>query len=144
MKDIKDVKKWIKENPINIKDKEKKMYKEILKLKKILEDENIPFEWEAPHFDGYHLLYPEKENPVCSVIEFDGSYGGHYDLLEIMGLMTDAEIFKEQDDVLGWLTAENVFNRIKKTLGYGTKGKIENENRCNSRNYKMAKWRIDT
>lgn len=31
-----------------------------------------------------------------------------------MGLMTDAEIFKEQDDVLGWLTAENVFNRIKK------------------------------
>ncbi|UTC82711.1 hypothetical protein [Treponema denticola] len=114
MKDIKDVKKWIKENPINIKDKEKKMYKEIFKLKKMLEDEKIPFEWEAPHFDGYHLLYPEKENFVCSVIEFDGSYGGHHDLLEIMGLMTDAEIVKEQDDVLGWLTAENVFNRIKK------------------------------
>ena len=48
---------------------------------------------------------------VCSVIY---GYGSEKGLLEISGLMTDEEYEKENDSVLGYLTAENVFARIKK------------------------------
>lgn len=89
------------------------MYTEILKLKEMLEQAKIPFEWDDKHFDGYHLIYAVEDEQVCSVIEFFGSYGASRDLLEIMGLMTEEEQRKTGDEVLGNLTAENVFNRIK-------------------------------
>lgn len=81
-------------------------YNQILVLKKKLECEGIPFDFEEM-FGGYHILYPNKEDVVCSVIEHDGSYGNDADLLEIMGLTAD-------EDVEGYLTAEDVFNRIAK------------------------------
>lgn len=91
------------------------MYKEILRLKKMLEEAKIPFWWKEKHFDGHQIEYPYKGNEkcICSVIEFEYSYGSKEDLLEIMGLTTEKEEQKEDDDVLGYLTAENVFNRIK-------------------------------
>ena len=89
------------------------MYTEILKLKKMLEKVNIPFEWDENHFDGFHLIYSSEGKTICSVVEFNGSYGACCDLLEIMGLMTEEEKQETEDDVLGWLTAEDVFNRIK-------------------------------
>ena len=49
-----------------------------------------------------------------SVIEHEFSYGNEKDLLEISGLMTEKEEKETQDTVLGYLTAENVFERIKK------------------------------
>jgi len=88
------------------------MYKEIFKLKEMLENESIPFEF-GPMNGGYHISYPEKyPDCICSVIEHDGSYGRYEDLLEILGLQTDEEL--KDYDVLGCVTAENVFTRIKK------------------------------
>lgn len=55
-----------------------------------------------------HLLYPSYAGHVCSVIQGYGTYGGNQNLLEIFGLTgTD-------NDVEGWLSAAEVFGRIKK------------------------------
>ena len=89
------------------------MYTEILKLKEMLGRAKIPFVWDSKHFDGFHLIYSIDGETVCSVVEFTGSYGASRDLLEIMGLMTEEEEQKTGDNVLGWLTAEDVFKRIK-------------------------------
>lgn len=90
-------------------------YTEILRLKTMLEKAHIPFFWKEKHFDGHLIAYPDKgERCVCSVVEFNGSYGASGDLLEIMGLMTEKEKQETEDDVLGWLTAEDVFSRIQK------------------------------
>ena len=86
-------------------------YNEILRLKEMLEKAEIPFEFNE-YMGGYHLCYPNKKIKECSVIEHDGSYGREQDLLEIMGLLTDKEL--QNDDVVGFLSAENVFERIKK------------------------------
>ena len=86
---------------------------EILSLKGMLEKAKIPFVF-SKVFGGYHIEYPSNTGRVCSVIEHDYSYGREKDLLEIMGLLTKKEMNREQDDVLGYLTAENVFQRIEK------------------------------
>lgn len=91
-------------------------YKEIFRLKEMLEKAKIPFEFRNI-FNGYQICYPEANKKkedckcVCSVIEHDGSYGHEKDMLEIMGLLTDEEA--KNDSVLGWLTAEDVFMRIE-------------------------------
>ena len=88
-------------------------YNEIFKLKSMLEENHIPFEW-VEHKDfrnGYQICYPGKgEKYVCSVIEHSFSYGSQKDLLEIQGLLTEKE--EECDSVVGNLTADNVFQRI--------------------------------
>ena len=86
-------------------------YKEILRLKNMLEKAKIPFEF-SELFGGYHITYPINKFRICSVIEHDYSYGNAQDLLEIKGLLTQKE--KKYDDVLGYCSAEEVFNRIKK------------------------------
>lgn len=88
---------------------------EIKRLKEMLEEAGIPFEYtEDLQSERYHLCYPVNliGERVCSVIQSEYSYGGKDNLLEIMGLLTDAE--REKDDVVGWLTAEEVFSRIWK------------------------------
>lgn len=75
----------------------------------MLENANIPHE-SYEYFNGINIAYPNKSNCVCSVIEHDGSYGRHVDKIEISGLLTKEE--SEYDSVAGWLTAEDVFNRI--------------------------------
>jgi len=85
-------------------------YQEILRLAEMLKKENIPFEL-STHFGGWHIQYPCEKERVCSAVENDGSYGRNNDTIEIMGLLTEEE--SEQDSVTGWLTAEDVFNRIK-------------------------------
>lgn len=92
----------------------KTKYREILKLKDMLEMAGIPFHFSKSN-GGFHICYPKEGFfRVCSVIEHDYSYGHEKDLLEIMGLMTRKEKRKTQDDVLGYLTACNVYQRIKK------------------------------
>lgn len=92
----------------------KTKYREILKLKDMLEMAGIPFHFSKSN-GGFHICYPKEGFfRVCSVIEHDYSYGHENDLLEIMGLMTRKEMIKNQDDVLGYLTANNVYQRIKK------------------------------
>ncbi len=88
-------------------------YNEIFKLKSMLEENHIPFEW-IEHKDfrnGYQICYPEKaEKCVCSVIEHSFSYGNEKDLLEIQGLLTAEE--EDCDSVVGFLSADDVFQRI--------------------------------
>lgn len=101
-----------------------KKYKEIFKLKQMLKDAHIPYEfYELPgieemrkimpdYYEHWHLNYPDREHCIISVIEGLGTYGEEADKLEIMGGLTDKEA--EHDAVIGWLTAEEVFDRIKK------------------------------
>ena len=95
----------------------KEKYNEILRLRDMLEKTEIPFVWKEhkDYRNGYQILYPvDGVQNICSVIEHAFSYGNEKDLLEIQGLMTKEEEKKQHDTVLGFLTAENVFKRIKK------------------------------
>lgn len=97
-------------------------YTEIFKLKEMLEKANIPFYWrdetcifEYIGEEKYQIEYPRAYHNgerACSIIQGYGTYGAEQNLLEIMGLLTPEEA--EQDSVCGWLTADNVFERIKK------------------------------
>ena len=88
-------------------------YQEILKLDRMLTDASIPHTLDRL-FDGWQVCYPTREQPelVMDAIEHCGSYGNDEDKLEIMGLLTPDE--EEHDYVLGYLTAEDVFERIRK------------------------------
>jgi len=94
----------------------KTQYKEIHKLKKMLEDADIPFDWIegwgygaeerkllsviAPDLiDRYQICYPEgsfnnDEKRWISVIEGFGTYGSEQDKLEIMGGLTPMERYE--------------------------------------------------
>ncbi len=102
-------------------------YKEIFKLKVMLDKENIPYEFlDRSYIDYYKhdIQYPfyqiivyepiEYEEPIrlISVIQGHGSYGENLDLLEIRGCLTNKE--EKEDSVKGYLTAKEVFKRIKK------------------------------
>lgn len=81
----------------------------LIECLKILE---IPHEVLPQSFtDSLQVWYPNKKESVMDVICHNYSYGGKEGLLEIMGLLTPEE---EQDDVVGYLTAENVLSRIIK------------------------------
>ena len=89
-------------------------YQEIIKLDKMLIEANIPHTTKRL-FDGWQVCYPvdvHKPDCVMDAIEHFGSYGHERDELEIMGLLTPKE--EEDDSVLGCLTAEDVFERIRK------------------------------
>ena len=93
--------------------KDNEEYKEIFKLKEMLEKANIPFVFKElnDYRNGYQILYPVSGiERKCSVIEHIYSYGQEKDLLEIMGLLTEEEA--ECDGVVDYLSAENVFHRI--------------------------------
>lgn len=95
-------------------------YKEIFKLHQRLEATGIPHtfvnDFEGQPFEKiglcrYHIFYPSKANVICSVIEGYGTYGSEDDLLEIRGLLAPEE--GKEGDVMGWLTAGNVYQRIQ-------------------------------
>lgn len=108
--------------------KTKYEFKEIFKLKDMLDKTNIKykftdriFKMDDKEYTDYHLeLFDEDGFRYLSVIQSFGSYGREEDLLEISGLLTPEE--DEQDSVVGYLTAENVFERIKRKVGsnYGS------------------------
>ena len=118
-------------------------YKEIFKLKEMLEKDEIPyifidrfeedrklmknneylkdkeyyqillfndFREVMEHYNTYKVFDNEKR--IISIVQGYGTYGEEDDLLEIMGLLTEEE--EKIDDVTGYLTAEDVFNRIIK------------------------------
>lgn len=84
-------------------------YQEILKLHDMLVEHGIPHVVRRV-MDGWQVCYPTEHDWIMDAIEHRGSYGRAEDKLEIMGLLTPEE--SEYDDVLGDLTAEEVFNRI--------------------------------
>jgi len=81
---------------------------EITKLAILLAKANIPFEITSCN-DAPQICYPQKAPRVCDAVCHKFSYGGEEGLLEILGLVSEPEI----DSVEGWLTAEEVFERIK-------------------------------
>lgn len=94
---------------------------EIDKLDAMLKEAGIPFERnddmypDIPLYESIgirRIKYPNVLECVCSVIQGKYSYGGDHNMLEIKGLLSDEE--KAHDSVKGWLTAKNVFERIKK------------------------------
>jgi len=85
-------------------------YNEIFKLKSILDERNIPYEFEQ-FFDGYILFVEKNGVKICDAVEHRGSYGNKKDLLEIMGALTEKEFSK--DGVLGFLTAQDVADRFE-------------------------------
>ena len=92
---------------------QKAKYKEIFRLKEMMEKTEIPFHFhDMPELHGHQIIYAGNSecNIACSVIQHDFSCGGAADLLEISGLLTAEE--KKHDVVLGWQTAEDVFCRI--------------------------------
>lgn len=104
---------------------------EIFKLHKMLDEAGIQHDFrdETPPINPigaptlfhakYHIYYPSFEDwgrgPIkyaCSVIEGFSTIGGEKNRLEIMGLLTNEEE-KRGYCVVGYLTAKDVFERIK-------------------------------
>lgn len=100
--------------------------KEIFKLRRMLEKAKIPFDIEGfnydkllskllPDLEYYHICYPARgKGQRISVVEGSGTHGREQDKLEIMGGLTPYEQFRHGDSPIGYLTAANVFKRIKK------------------------------
>lgn len=87
----------------------KKEYQtEPLRLASLCLAHNIPFEIDA-YCGGLIVAYPvlDPEKRISDAICHDGSYGREKGLLEMMGLTED-------NDVEGWLTAEQVFEKWHK------------------------------
>lgn len=58
------------------------------------------------------IVYDDYGDRAWDAICHRGSYGYEDGLLEIMGSIVDVE--KDGDSVAGWLTAEDVINRLAK------------------------------
>ena len=84
------------------------MKNEMTKLIEILKKSNIPFQ--VTSCEGApQVWYPNRKHVVCDAICHKYSFGGKDGLLEIMGLVDEEEA---GDEVEGYLTAEEVANRI--------------------------------
>lgn len=89
-----------------------KKHSEMIKLMKLLDEHNIPYEETINTIDNsIQLWYPNKNNAVSDAICHKYSYGYEEGLLEIMGLV---DVDKIGDTVEGHLTAEEVFDRWSK------------------------------
>lgn len=100
----------------------KEKYTEIFRLKEMLERENIPFEFEKDEeYKEYIIRIPINESirkqdnkePLMIVYQGEYTYGGRNNLLEICGGMTFEERKEEGGEYIGYLTAENVLERIR-------------------------------
>lgn len=87
----------------------------LTELRCLLNEAGIPYEDHPEPLDLSvmdRVWYVRDRNVICSAIWGVGSYGYKDGLIEIMGLLTEEE--RERDDVVGYLTPEEVFWRIKK------------------------------
>ncbi|MDD6970680.1 MAG: hypothetical protein SPH83_02380 [Treponema sp.] len=87
----------------------------LTELRCLLNEAGIPYE-DHPEPQVLSVMdrvwYVRDGNVICSAIWGMGSYGYKDGLIEIMGLLTEEE--RERDDVVGYLTPEEVFWRIKR------------------------------
>lgn len=95
----------------------KEKYTEIFRLKEMLEKDNIPFEFEkGEEYKEYIIRIPKEYNKkeyLMTIYQGEYTYGGRNNLLEICGGTTLEERKEQGEEYLGYLTAENVFERIK-------------------------------
>ena len=83
------------------------MQPEMKLLVGLLTNNDIPFELRTDNLFGCsQVFYPSRNDCICDVICNAMSYGNEVGLLEIMGLT------KNGDDVEGYLTGQEVFERI--------------------------------
>ncbi len=87
----------------------KNHFKELDKLEKYLKDHDIPYDRVDRYnpIDQHQIVSPNFVNCKWSTICHKGSYGYEDGLLEIMGSIS------RKKDVEGWLTAEDVIERIE-------------------------------
>lgn len=91
-----------------------KNYNEIFQLAGMLDDVSIPFEMKKISYtNGWQIVYPNYKNRVCSVVINDCSLGKDCGLLEMMGLIPIKKGREDYLEIEGYLTAEDVFNRIQ-------------------------------
>ena len=86
------------------------MINPIVELRNRLDEASIPYE-NMDSCGMSRIHYPNHDNFICSAIWGEWSYGYKDGLIEIMGLLTPEE--EEYDSVVGNLTVDEVFNRIK-------------------------------
>ena len=86
---------------------------EMGKLEWLLQEAKIPYRieyiWGMPSV----RYYGHGEELICDAVCHSGSYGHEIGLLEIMGLT------RNDDSVEGWLTSEEVFDRISEDWNKG-------------------------
>lgn len=87
-------------------------YTEILKLNEMLTKYEIPYSVDRM-LDGYQIVYFYNGERIADAVQHCGSYGEDENLIEIMGCLTPEEE-EEGANALGWLTAEEVFERFLK------------------------------
>ena len=89
---------------------------EIEKLHNMLNEAGIVHEF-GPRLDGHYIRVYDPNKPfesggydyIVDAIYFRGSYGYEEGLIEIAGYIKSDDV---PDTVEGWLTAEEIFNRI--------------------------------
>ena len=90
---------------------------EIIKLHEMLNEANIPHTFtddmfkDCNFYASYQIIIKKDNTKLCDVVYHYGSYGYEEGLLEIMGGLTEEE--RGYDEVLGCLTADEVFKRFK-------------------------------
>ena len=86
---------------------------EIIRLHEMLNEANIPHKVVENQimYPSYQIVIEKDDTRLCDAVYFDGSYGYEKGLIEIMGGLTEDE--REIDEVLGYLTADEVFKRFK-------------------------------
>lgn len=102
-------------------------YREIMRLHLMLSEAGIPHQL-VGLFGGWQIIYSQNGNRVCSAVEHNFSYGNCCDTIEIMGLLTDEEA--EEDSVVGYLSAENVFKRIQTAHNQYLRPALKNSTSC--------------
>lgn len=86
------------------------MKTEMEKLIEMLEKAHIPHEV-SKYFGTLQICYPSRKKCICDAFCHFLSDGHEQGLLEIMGLVDEEEF---ENKVEGWLTANEVFERISK------------------------------
>lgn len=88
-------------------------YTEMIKLELLLQEAKIPYRIDYVLGMPSVRYYGLGKELICDAICHSGSYGHEIGLLEIMGLT------RNDDSVEGWLTSEEVFDRISEDWNKG-------------------------
>ena len=87
---------------------------QITKLAILLAKADIPFELFPFDVGGeatIQIACPDKNGMLVDAVSHKFSYGGNDGLIEVMGSINPKE---PNDDVVGWLTAEEAFKYFKR------------------------------
>lgn len=88
-------------------------YTEMVRLELLLQEAKIPYQMDYVMGMPSVRYYGHGDELICDAICHRGSYGHEIGLLEIMGLT------RNDDSVEGWLTSEEVFDRISEDWNKG-------------------------